>query len=327
MNVLQIMKQARFELDQIRSGGTVSALQSDEEVLQAVNTAMDRVARLVRLSGEALLSGTVQSDGASIDFAREVYAPSALQLTPGVTDYTLPPNLIRIDYIVPRTTGYEGVRFRPVHVNDRRYLEARVLPANTMSSVRNGEVTFLYAIVGERTLRISPVPQDTIDIELMYQEKPLKLLYATAGTVTTALSTAVAGAGTAWLDSDIRTPAELVVVASPVSAVTLSKNYPRVTSIVSNTALTLARAFTAADGTVGAGQAYALAMVPRLPEEHHSWLAQLTAAIMCRKVNTEISEKLIMGLEKELLMGVGPELALRQLQESHIVDEAEVAGQ
>ena len=59
----------------------------------------------------------------------------------------------------------------------------------------------------------------------------------------------------------------------------------------------------------------------RLPEEHHAWLAQVTAAIMLRKVSPDLSKAALEDLDKQLSLEVQPEIAIRQVQESLPVDE------
>ena len=319
MNLLQIVRQARFEVDAIRSGGTTSALWSDEECNTAVNTAMDRAARVIRLADSDLLSRSIESDDSAIDLIAESYDPSSFRLVDDTSDYTLPPDFVRVISLRPITADFEGVRFRPSRVNRKDFVDQRSIRNSDLSSIRGSDVTYAYALIGPRTIRFAPTPQDTIDLELVYQFRPPKLISYTTGTVTvTNASTAITGASTDWLVYGLRDPAELVVGATTV---TVDRYYPRVSSVTSATAATFQRTY---QGTTAPGQTYALAMVPRLPDEHHAWLAQMAAAIMMRKVNPELSDKLAGVLEKQLMEDVRPELDMRQAQESLIVEPFEL---
>jgi hypothetical protein len=118
------------------------------------------------------------------------------------------------------------------------------------------------------------------------------------------------------LTNDIRFPADLLVGVTDINAVVLDTNYPTLASALqSDTTLNLAKAATTTDSV---GQSYILAMVPKLPEEHHTWLAQLTAAIMMRKADIDLSGKLQADLTATFAGSITPEITLRQLQESLI---------
>ena len=322
MNLLQIIKRARYEADGIRSGGTVSDLWTNEEMTAAANTAVDEAYRVLRLANSNIVSRALASTAAAIDFISESYNPTSLRLVDDTIDYTLPPDFVRIVSIAPRTTGFQDIRFRPIEPYMHGYVSERSIPVAELSSVLDEAVTYWYTVIGARTLRIVPAPQDTIDIELLYHYRPNRLLSYTTGTVTvTNASAAVTGAGgTDWLIFGLRNPAELVVGATTVN---LDQHYPDISTIDSATGLTLTRTY---QGSTAAGQTYAIAMTPLLPEEHHEWLAQMTAAIMLRKVNLELSKVAREALMAELATAVQPEVTLRQMQESITVDPYDLPG-
>lgn len=325
MNVLQIMKQARYEIDALRTGGAVSQMWQDEEVLKACNVAMDRSARLLRLSHSNLLTRSMTSlDGTDIQI-HEDYVTSDLRIRSGVTDYNLPSDFIRVESIRPITTGFEGTKFHPTDLNNKMYLSQRGINVEELPSANNSDQEFWYTIIGDRTIRIAPTPKDTIDIELVYHYRPAPLLYYSTGTVqrTNGL-TSVSGSGTTWISSGLRAPADLIVgLTNITTGIDINQTYPtvRINDITSNTNLELARASTVTDGV---GQAYYLAMVPVLPEEHHNWLAQMVAATMLRKVDADLSSKFQADLGQQLLEAVLPEVTLRQLQESIITEAFEL---
>jgi hypothetical protein len=316
-NVLQLMRQARFEVDAIRTGNATSDLWEDEEVLQAVNTAMDSAAKILRLVDSNILTKTMASTDAAVDLISENYNPASLKVTADVSDYTLPPDFVRVVSILPTEVDFDGTKFRPLPPQHRTFQDMRTtsFDPDDQISIRLTDRIFYYTVLGGRTLRLVPTPRtDSFHIELMYQFRPPKLFFANTGTVQrTSGNPVVPGVGTSWVSDGIRTPAELLVGVTTANGVLLNRYYPTVATIASDTSLTLAKNATVTDGV---GQSYHLAMVPHLPDEHHAWLAQMAGAIMMRKVNPDISAKLVQELEKQYTKEVEPELTTRQIQES-----------
>mgnify|MGYP001560407656 FL=1 len=316
MNLSQIIRKARFEVDAIRASGATSALWSDEEVIDAANTAMDHVARILRLSSSDILSKTMTSTDASIDLISETYAPSSFQIAASTLSYTLPPDCVRIDSIVPTTSGYEGVRFYPAKSTQKGWIDQETLTESDMSTVKNSEQIYYYTTIGARTLRISPIPKEAFDVRLTYQYRPPRLLrYNTGTTQLTLGSTTLHGVGTLWMSSGVRGPAELIRGSTTVCDLNIV--YPRITTFTAEDTATLAKAWP----SESASGIYHISMVPQLPEEHHAWLAQVTAAVMLRKVSPELSKNALEELSAQFALGVSPEVTIRQTQESLPVDE------
>jgi hypothetical protein len=249
----------------------------------------------------------------------------SLQITADTDTYTLPENCVRIISIRPVTTGYDGVRFHPAAPQDTVYLDLRTIPSANLTSITSGDADYYYVVSGSRTLTIAPTPKDTFDIELVYHIRPAKMQYTAVGTVQRVSgAVAVAGTSTTWLTTGIRFPADLLVGVTDINAVVLNTNYPTLgDDLTSDTTLNLARASTTTDSV---GQSYILAMVPKLPEEHHTWLAQLTAAIMMRKADIDLSGKLQADLSQTFAGSITPEITLRQLQESLITEPYRLPG-
>ncbi len=312
MNLLQIIRKARFEIDAIRASGSTSALWSDEEAIDAANDAMDAAAKILRLADSDILSKTITSTDASINFVTEEYNPTSLALVSGTSDYTLPPDLVSIVSIRPTDDDFESLRFHPTKHYHSEYVNERTVDSTEVTTVQGDEASFLYTQIGARTLRLAPTPADSINIEIVYRYRPDRLLNYVGGQVQVVNeSTAVHGVGTLWLTTGIRTPAELVVGST--SVVSLNTRYQRISSISGDCDLVLSRNYA---GITQETSSYTIAMVPTLPEEHHQWLAKMTAAIMLRKVNIETSDKSRAALEEQLMTQVQPELVARQVQES-----------
>ena len=149
---------------------------------------------------------------------------------------------------------------------------------------------------------------------------PPRLKVYSTGTVTVdaGTPTIITGAGTSWVGGGMRTPAHFISGAV-ATAVDLGLEYPTVSTIDSNTQITLAKSHAAL-----AGSTYRVAMVPILPGEHHDWLAMMAAALLFRKVNVETSDAAIPALEKQLMNEIQPELVLDQMQESLMVEPFEL---
>ncbi len=317
MNLAQLARQARLEVDAIRASGTTSGLWIDEEVYAAINTALESAYRIVRLSGSDLLAKHMKSTDSAVDLITESYDPGSLQLVSGTIDYTLPPDLVNVINILPLTSGYDGIRFRPLKTYQKIYADQRTIPNSDLTSVNNGEATIYYVLIGQRTIRFVPTPQDTIDVELVYNYRPPKLMLYSTGTIaTTGANAIVTGSTTEWLDVGLRTPAEWIV-GTVSTAVDLGLYYPTISSIDTNTQLTMTKTVTV---THAPGTTYRIAMVPAIPVEYHAWLAQMAAALMYRKVSVEVSDKAVQFLEKQLMSEVQPEFALRDMQESALVE-------
>lgn len=314
------MRVAQFEVDAIRADGSTGNLWTTEETLNAVNIAMERAARIMRLAGAQALTVSLKSTDPSTTYVTGTYDPGSLTITAGTTDYTLPPDFVTVISILPIDAEFDEVRFIPAELYQRAYADNRTIQDVDLMSVENTPATYRYTIIGERTLRISPTPQDTFDIELLYRYRPAKLQVYSLGVIkTTNLSASVHGVGVTWQTAGLRVPIELVVGPN---AVDLNQYYQRVSSFTSETDLTLTYPWQGESFPYGT--AYKLASVPPLPEEHHQWLAQMAAAIMLRKVSIKTSEDSKASLEAQLEAEVKPELTVRQSNESIAVEPFQV---
>lgn len=333
MNLHQIVRKARLNVDAIRTGNVASALWSDEEVVDAVNTAMDEAARIIRMADSRILTKTLDSSSStsygsgaygagsygSEDLISETYSMFALAAE--TTDYLLPPDLVRIVSIRAVGTDFSSVVFRPMNAQDKYFLDQRSIPSDELSIATGTSQTFWYTQIGAFGIRFSPTPKEAIDLELVYDYRPPKLLYANTGTVNISNgSTALAGSSTTWFDFGLRTPAELMANAG-FTTTRLDQYYPKILSIDSNTTATMARPW---QSTALAGASYTLSMVPQLPPEHHAWLAEMTSAILMKKVNPDTAAKMKTDLEKQLKELVQPEVTTRQIQESIAVEPFEI---
>ena len=310
MNTLQIIRAAHFEIDALRADGVTTGLWTPEESRRAANSAMERAARIIRLADSDILSRSLLSTAAAEEFIYETYDPSDLSIQTDVSEYTLPPDYVSIVNIVPISTGFDGVRFRPAKLHERYFTDERTIPDADLRTVNGAEMVYQYTIIGERTLRLAPTPKDDFDIELIYRYRPAPLRVYSTGTVdVTNQSTTVHGLGVTWTQVGLRLPAELVVGTT----VSLDTTYQRIASFDSEVDLTLSKPYA---GVSDAEAVYSIAMVPTIPEEHHEWLAHMTAAMLLRKTSIDLSDKARAALEAQLMAEVQPEIVIRQSQES-----------
>lgn len=333
MNLLQIIRKARFAVDAIRTGDVTSALWGDEEMVDLTNTAMDEAAKIIRLADSRILSKTLVSTGGipygSGQFGGGSYSDADLvsesytlpPIAAETTDYLLPPDFVRVVSIRPTDVAFQAVVFRPMNAQDKYFLDQRSIPSADLISSSNSNQTLWYTLVGPRGIRFTPTPKDAINIEMVYDFRAPKLLYAGGSMSITNGAVALSGSGgTTWFTSGLRTPAELLPGITSLSQVRIDRIYPGVASITSDSAAVMTRAWQSSTLT---NSSSLLAMVPQLPEEHHAWLAEMTAALMMKKVNTDTATKMMTDLTRQLKEMVQPEITVRQIQESIPVEPFE----
>src|SRR5689334_5789632 len=130
------------------------------DISQYINRAKDRVAMEVRKVRADYLEMTRTSLDGALTILGDTYDAALLRSTPGVTDYTLPPDFQELVSIRCRTSGYEWLRLAY-----RRQAQPDFRAAQESTTT---ETPRYYTILGERTLRIAPPPNAALDWELTY---------------------------------------------------------------------------------------------------------------------------------------------------------------
>lgn len=327
------MRKARQGVDAILPGGYGSSQWTDEEVLDLVNEAYEGMLREFRLVRKKWGVITVNSDSAAYTREGETYTPSTSLVTSTTdTSVTLPPDFAELVRVL--CTNDRTVRFVPADLESDHWIDLEQdgrddnnLPRFTSS----GGSTFYYDIRGNRTLQFNPACSQAMDLELDYIPMFRPLLWSNAGSVSiTNGATAITGSGSTWITDNIYSAAAgqvaeiLVGVSDPQSNnLKVIKEYPRVSSISSDTTATLSLAWAPASV---ADAPYILAMAPVLPREYHRWMARLTSSLMLSKVNPDIAEKYFGKYMEQFRSQINPTISRRQSQASSIVEDADEFG-
>lgn len=135
---------------------------SNAQLNRYINRAKDRVWNRVKALNEDYFTITRASTDGSLTILGETYAASSFQIVSGTRDYTLPPDFSEMKLIEVTTDNYEDVRF--VH-RDMAHPEMRALLEITDDQTPS---YFVFDIIGERTLRIAPTSNTTLDLNITY---------------------------------------------------------------------------------------------------------------------------------------------------------------
>ncbi|HZH39650.1 MAG TPA: hypothetical protein VFD85_01495 [Gemmatimonadales bacterium] len=131
-----------------------------QDIPQYINRAKDRVAMEVRkVKGDYLEVTRTSLDGA-VTILGEAYDTANFRTVPGTTDYTLPPDFQEMVSIRCRTAGYEWLRLA-----SRRQAQPDFQAAQETTAPQTPRY---YTLLGERTLRVEPLSDVTLDWELTY---------------------------------------------------------------------------------------------------------------------------------------------------------------
>lgn len=333
MNCVQLMRKARQGVDAILPGGYASAQWTDEEVLDLVNESYEGMLREFRLVHRKWGLITMNTDTAAFTRDGETYTPSSqLQVQSNVSTVTLPPDFAQLVRLLCKSN--KSVRFNPADLESDHWIDMEQTSmqddGQAVTSSPAGLV-FYYDIENNRTLKITPMPGTTYNLELDYIPMYRPLLYSTAGTVTvTNGATAITGSGTTWVTDNIFSSsssqrAELMVgVSDPQSNnLKLSRDYPEVSSILSDTSATLSTTW--APASVSSAPSI-MAMAPVLPREYHRWMARLASSLMLSKVNPDTSEKYFTKFMEQFRTQINPSIRRRTSQASPIVEDADEFG-
>ena len=280
--------------------------------MDLANEVYDLIQPTLRLARKHFFARRMISTDASTTILRQTYTPSSLGLVADTRTYTLPPDFIELIRLSPRIsttdTVNQGVRFVHRDVATPEFVD-RDLAGGLSGTQSAGH--YLFDIQGPRTLRISPAARAALDMELVYAAQRPPLFRSTAGTVAVS-ALAVTGVSTTFSDDVLMGQAELLLGTSGSATVptpSLSRSYPVVSTLDSNTALTLVGP---TPGTYAAGTGYILSAVPELPVVHHRWLASLMAILMQRKVNFAVAEAMLREKFSEWKEFVQPNLVAPQ---------------
>ncbi len=153
--LLEMVTAIRTNLDEVSPSFWAAA-----DIPQFLNRAKDRVWSEVRKTRQDYFEVTRDSLDSPLTILGETYDPASFRLVAGVRDYTLPPDFQEMMSNRCVTSGFEWLRLhyrRHTDSDFRRALE------NT-----SDQIPRLYTLIGERTLRVAPLPDATYNWALTY---------------------------------------------------------------------------------------------------------------------------------------------------------------
>lgn len=334
MNVAQIIRKARLSCDGILPGQTPSRMWQADELVDLLAESRDRIEAQLRLGRKNYGLHTVKYGDASFTRAGVTYVPStSLAITAGAKSFDLPPDFAEVSKI--QCLDNTRLRFSPGEYNSQYWIERELSSLQTDGTFISGGVaddTYAYDVTGERTLQF--VPPALASMQLQVDYFPIKrLLIYVAGAkglqITHGQTSATIAGGTLIEDGVYTLPdkqsAELISDVGTIdsSAIRLDREYPIIASIEDSAHFTLLQPW--AGKTMDDG-AYIIAMAPTLPVPVHRVIAQLMAALMFRKISSDIAAKMsgeIMGAFGDTIK---PSTQQRQSQESRQTDDNELMG-
>jgi hypothetical protein len=319
-----MIRLALFNADAVNQDDTTDPLYRQLELLAWLNDAKDKAEMQLRATKEDFNLLFVDSADSAYTWRQITFAPSTLQLTSSSKYVTLPPDLLMLKRIRCITSGSEYIRFREVDLSSG---EGKDAAEYGVQSTRDDEI--LYDVVGENTLYLPYPPTSTLDIELAYIARSRPLQIYSTGTITTVNGSAsVSGGSTSWLAADLANNLELIVSADATAPKIVSQTtggtwvdpsaqYYPVTSVDSDSGLTLSRAWASTDVT---GYGYILATVPPIPAEHHMLIVDALVARMKLKAENKGSDTYF-KLEKDGKTGMARDVTERQSDTVRTVEE------
>ena len=154
-NRLELRTAVRTNLDE-----AVASFWSDANVNQFLNTAKDRVWMEVRKADLDYFTASRTSRDGAQTIVGEAYDCANFRLVPTVRDYVLPPDFAEMTEIRSIATTYEWLRL--MYRRHDSYDFRAALEGTDAATPR------YYTVIGERTLRIAPLSDVTLDLLLTY---------------------------------------------------------------------------------------------------------------------------------------------------------------
>lgn len=331
MNLVQLIRKARQGVDAILPGGSASAQWGDEEMVDIVNEAYESTQREFRLVHKKWGLVTLNTSSSAFTREEETYTPStSLVLSSSSTRVLLPPDFAELVRII--CTSDRSIRFMPAQAESEHWIDLEADGydelGNPQAAVTRGLV-FYYDFIDARTLVFTPAAASSYNLEIDYIPMRRPLYYSKAGTVSvTNASTTLAGTNTTWASDGVTAdaaPAELIVGTNNLqsNAIRVDKDYPKVTTVTSNTAATLTSSYA---GTTVTDLPHILCMTPAMPREYHRWIARMASSLMLSKINPDLAEKYTQRFMAQFREQINPVIRRRQSQTSAVVEDATEFG-
>lgn len=334
MNLVQIIRKARLSCDAILPGNTPSKMWADDELVELVNEAQDRLDASLRLQRKGYGLQTVKYGDTAFTRNGITYTPStSLLIAAGAVSTTLPPDFAEISRII--CLDNSTVRFVPGEFNSPYWIDMDQSARSTDGTVINAlgltSQTVYYDITGQRTLQVTPPMPASAQLQVDYYPIKQMIVYSTQGTLSIAHNaTAVTIEGGTLVQDGIFTStsgqqAELLatIVGLADKNVRLDRRYPLISSIDDDAHLTLVQPW---PGVSLTDVAFTVAMTPTAPEPMHRTVGQLTAALMFRKISSDLAVKLSTEILSAFEATIKPSTVVRQSQDSVQTDDNLLLG-
>jgi hypothetical protein len=312
----------------------------DDETLDILNEAYDEIFLRFRMARKKWGLQVVNQSDAAFTRDGETYTPSTSLLVSGAGNVapriSLPPDfgeMVRVLCTSNRTVRFLPADMESFHWVDMEQGSFSTSGSSVLPSTPDG-LTFYWDVIDQRTMLVIPPTTQSFNISIEYIPMKRPMYYTAVGTVSVATgSPTVTGISTTFQASNIFSEStnqacELIlgtnIAQDSTGIVALSKDFPRVTSVDSDTQFTLKMNATASMN--GANQQYILAMAPALPRIYHRWITRLASALMLTKVSPQLADQYSTAVYKRFEEFVQPTAHVRQSQESRVTEDSEEMG-
>ncbi|HJQ65351.1 MAG TPA: hypothetical protein VJ816_03185 [Gemmatimonadales bacterium] len=153
--LLEMTTAVRIALDEVSP-----SFWGPNDIQQFLNRAKDRVHLEVRRANQGYFEMSRSSLDGSVSILGESYDCANFRIVPGTRDFTLPPDFATLVSNRSLTSSYEWLRLSYRRHSDPDFRDA--LEETTAQTPR------FYTLMGERTLRIAPLSDMTLEWALTY---------------------------------------------------------------------------------------------------------------------------------------------------------------
>lgn len=160
--VADVLARVRADLNE-----PVAGVWQDTDLITWINQGIYQVSSRLKGVRDDWTTRRMRSTDSSETIYGSTYDPGSLTISSGTDLYTMPPNLIEIRSLEPldQEDKDAGIRFLPMKMT-------RLEPTQLYRDAGSNTRVFYYDLFGVDQLRIIPVPDATIEVELFYTAAP-----------------------------------------------------------------------------------------------------------------------------------------------------------
>lgn len=241
---------------------------ANSEVNFWLNAAQREVYKQIRKARSNYFERVLKTTDSSLLILGRTFVPSSLKLVSGTGNYTLPPDFVAMTLMTDLDSGTTSTGVRFTGVNSIVAERFRVLMYTNGGSM---EREYLYSVIGQRTLLIRPIPQESRNIEFVYEKMLPTLRDWNTGTATTTITdNTVTFSATADCLNRMQAGDQFIMSSSAtVPTADPSVDYPTIASITNSTEIELDAPYLDASAS---SKAYIVSSVSEIPAHHHDIL-------------------------------------------------------